>query len=117
MVALGRENLLAKVDIISAHRIVPVHPEDRPLVRMKWKEALYVDTCMPCGLWFVLFPKNIHGLDLHTRMGAKHQVVTCLLYYLRRSLYHHEYHWVKRVCSEYGCLLRDIQKTRSTKCC
>ena len=44
VVALGKESLLVKVDIKNAYKIVPVHPEDRPLQGMKWKGALYVDT-------------------------------------------------------------------------
>ena len=41
---------LAKFDIQSAYRIVPVHPDDRPLLEMAWKEKLYVDTALPFGL-------------------------------------------------------------------
>ena len=48
--SLGRGTLLAKVDIKSAYRIVPVHPEDRPLLGMQWKGQLYIDTCLPFGL-------------------------------------------------------------------
>ena len=36
--------MLAKVDIRSAYRIVPVHPEDRLLLGMMWEQAFYVDT-------------------------------------------------------------------------
>ena len=34
---LGRGALLAKFDIASAYRAVPVHPEDRRLLGMKWR--------------------------------------------------------------------------------
>lgn len=44
---LGRFSELAKIDIASAYRIVPVHPEDRPLLGMKWKGALFVDMALP----------------------------------------------------------------------
>ena len=37
MASLGRGILLAKVDLKSAYRIVPIHPEDRPLMGMQWK--------------------------------------------------------------------------------
>ena len=42
--------MLAKVDIRSVYRIVPVHPEDRLLLGMMWEQALYVDTALPFGL-------------------------------------------------------------------
>ena len=47
---LGRGAVLAKVDIKSAYRMVPVHPEDRPLLGMMWDGALYVDGALPFGL-------------------------------------------------------------------
>ena len=47
-IGLGAE--LAKVDIRSAYRIIPVHPEDRWLLGMVWEGALYIDTVLPFGL-------------------------------------------------------------------
>lgn len=47
---LGKGALLAKVDVKSAFRIVPVHPEDRLLLGMKWREQLFIDTTLPFGL-------------------------------------------------------------------
>ena len=41
---------LAKLDVASAYRIVPVHPEDHPLLGMKWKGELYIDSVLPFGL-------------------------------------------------------------------
>ena len=37
----GRGALLAKVGIKNAYRMVPLHPEDRPLLAMIWEKALY----------------------------------------------------------------------------
>lgn len=45
-----RGALLAKFDIESAYRVVPVHPEDRPLLGMAWKGQWYVDKVLPFGL-------------------------------------------------------------------
>jgi hypothetical protein len=42
--------LLAKVDVESAHRLIPVHPSDRPLQAMEWEGAVYVDPMLPFGL-------------------------------------------------------------------
>ena len=46
----GRGALLAKLDIESAYRIVPIHPDDRSVLGMKWKGEIYIDTCLPFGL-------------------------------------------------------------------
>ena len=48
--SLGKGALLAKMDIESAYRIVPVHPEDRALLGVRWKGAVYVDAMLPFGL-------------------------------------------------------------------
>ena len=45
--AMGQGAVLAKVDISSACRIVPVHPDDHTLLGMMWKRALYVDSALP----------------------------------------------------------------------
>ena len=47
---LGHQCMLSKIDIQSAYRIVPVHPEDSLLLGMKWQGQLYVDTTLPFGL-------------------------------------------------------------------
>ena len=47
---LVRGSELAKVDIRSAYRLVPVHPEDRWLLGMQWEGSLFVDTALPFGL-------------------------------------------------------------------
>ena len=47
---LGQNTLLAKVDIKSANRMVPVHPDDRLLLGMQWENNLYVDGALPFGL-------------------------------------------------------------------
>ena len=50
VVKLGRGALLSKVDIESAYRLIPVHPQDRPLQAMKWDNHIYVDPMLPFGL-------------------------------------------------------------------
>ena len=47
---LGRGCLLAKTDLKSAYGIIPVHPDDRLLPSMKWKEATFLDAALPFGL-------------------------------------------------------------------
>ena len=47
---LGRGSQLAKMDVKSAFRIIPVHPADRHLLGICWNESLYVDATLPFGL-------------------------------------------------------------------
>ena len=47
---LGKGALMAKVDLKSAFRVVPVHPTDWELLGMFWRNAFYIDTCLPFGL-------------------------------------------------------------------
>ena len=46
----GRGTRLAKIDLESAYRIVPVHPQDRLLLGMRWEGKVYLDTALPFGL-------------------------------------------------------------------
>ena len=41
---------MTKVDMKSAYRNVPIHPEDRWLMGMLWDGDLYIDTALPFGL-------------------------------------------------------------------
>ena len=47
---LGRWALMAKFDVEAAYRNIPVHPSDRFLLGMKWRESYYVDLTLPFGL-------------------------------------------------------------------
>ena len=46
----GQEAQLAKLDLQSAYRIVPVDPVDRLLLGMVWRDKLYLDAALPFGL-------------------------------------------------------------------
>ena len=48
--SLWRSTPLAKIDIKSAFRLIPVHPADRHLLVMEWNGATHVDICLPLGL-------------------------------------------------------------------
>ena len=48
--SLGQGALMAKVDIESAYRLIPVHPQDHPLLVMKWKGKIFMDPMLPFGL-------------------------------------------------------------------
>ena len=63
---LGRNCLLAKIDIKSAFRLLPVHPADRHLLLMKWNDKIYIDTF---GLRSA--PKLFNVFGRPTRMDCK----------------------------------------------
>ena len=46
---LGCGCYLAKTDIKSAFRILPVHRDDYMLLGFSWKENFYYDLCVPMG--------------------------------------------------------------------
>ena len=46
----GQGALLAKLDIKSAYRNIPVYPGDRHLLGICWQGKTFVDTCLPFGL-------------------------------------------------------------------
>ena len=62
---LGPGTLMAKIDIASAYRIIPVHPKDRYLLGMSFDKKVYIDTQLPFGLSSapVLFNAYADGLE------------------------------------------------------
>ena len=46
----GRGALMAKFDVEAAYRNIAVHPSDRFLLGMKWRNLYYVDLALPFGL-------------------------------------------------------------------
>ena len=50
IIQLGSNTWLAKLDIKSTFRLLPVHPGDRHLLDMEWRNSIYLDTCLPFGL-------------------------------------------------------------------
>ena len=67
--------LLAKTDVESAYRLVPVHPLDRPLQAMEWGGALYIDPMLPFGLRSApkIFNAIADGLEWYLRsLGVRH---------------------------------------------
>ena len=47
--------LMAKFDIESAYRIVPVHLDDRFLLGMQWRENFFIDLVLPFALRSALY--------------------------------------------------------------
>ena len=44
---LGIGCTLAKTDVRSAFRIIPVHPKEHHVLGIKWRGEFYVDCCLP----------------------------------------------------------------------
>ena len=61
---------LAKTDIKSAFRIIPIHQKDHPLLGMRWRGLYYYDRCMPMGCsssckTFEIFSTSIEWIARH----------------------------------------------------
>ena len=69
--------LLAKIDVRSCFRLVPVYPV---VLAMKWKSGIFIDTCLPFGLRSS--PKLFDILADFLAWILEHQGVLSLLYYL-----------------------------------
>ena len=65
----GKGTRMAKVDVKSAYRNIPVHPEDRWLMGMRWRETLFVDTVLPFGLRSAPRPLLMQWNGLPERKG------------------------------------------------
>ena len=76
----GRGTILAKIDIKSAFRLLPVHPADRHLLGMNWKNNIYIDHCIPFGLRSA--PKLFNILADLLSWIAQNAGVSYLIHYL-----------------------------------
>ena len=76
----GRGSLLAKIDIESAYRLVPVHPDDRPMQAMVWEGNLYIDPMLPFGLRSA--PKIFNAVADALEWYLHYQGVTHVFHYL-----------------------------------
>ena len=77
---LGQGCQLAKIDIESAFRNVPVHPHDRHLLGLSWNGAVYIDTVLPFGLRSA--PKIFNSLADALEWIAEYRGVTYLKHFL-----------------------------------
>ena len=71
----GKGEVMAKIDIESAYRLIPVHPIDRPLQAMEWKGQIYIDPMLPFGLRSApkLFNAVADALEWHLKQrGIQH---------------------------------------------
>ena len=76
----GGGAFLAEVDVKQAYRIVPVHPEDRPLLGMMWERSLFVDSALPFGLRSA--PKIFSALADALEWLIRYEGVESVMHYL-----------------------------------
>ena len=82
---LGPGAWLAKLDIMHAYRIVPIHPDDRPLLGMSWQNHTFIDTCLPFGLCSA--PKIFSALADALMWIMLQQGITSSIHYLDDFLF------------------------------
>ncbi len=80
IVGKGRGARLAKVDIQSAYRVVPVHPDDRWLLGMSWDKQLFVDTQLSFGLRSA--PRIFTALADAAEWIVRQEGVSTIMHYL-----------------------------------
>ena len=85
ILTLGRGTLLAKLDIKSAYRTVPVHPDDRPLLAVKWQGKVYIDMALPFGLRSA--PKIFNSIADALEWIIAQEVTDPVLHYLDDFLF------------------------------
>ena len=80
IIQLGRGTLLAKIDIKSAFRLLPVHPADRHMLGMWWNDGVFINTCFP--FWLRSAPKLFNFLADMLVWIAGQSGLSFLLHYL-----------------------------------
>ena len=75
-----RGALMIKVDIRNAYQVVLIHPDDKWLMGMSWKGAVYVDTALPFSLRST--PKIFTTIADATEWIVRQQGVEFVLHYL-----------------------------------
>ena len=109
IITLGQGALLAKLDIKSAFRLLPVHPADRHLLAMRWNDQIYIDTCIPFGLRSA--PKLFKILVDLLSWNFEQQGISPVIHYLDDFLTmgpadsatcHNNFAIIQRTCQELG---------------
>ena len=123
ILSLGRGTMMAKIDIKSAFRLLPVHPADRHLLMMNWNNSLYIDLCIPFGLRPA--PKLFNVAADLLQWIAKHHGVTPLLHYLddfltlgppQSDVCHHNLNTLIHLCHQLGVPLA-LEKVEGPTAC
>ena len=78
VLTLGPGTILAKTDIDSAFRLIPIHPDDHCRLGFRFNELFYFDTCLPMGVSSscAIFERFSSGLQFaaETHLNIQHIV-------------------------------------------
>ena len=108
-ISLSRGSLIAKIDIKSAYRLVPVWPPHRQWLGMKWKNQIYIDAMLPFGLRSA--PKIFNALADALEWCVASRGVVNIFHYLDdfavvgppdSESCHQDLITLKQVCTELG---------------
>ena len=72
--SLGKDALMAKVDLRNAFRLIPMRPQDWNLLGIKWYGKFYIDTCLPIGLRSAPFLFNQLADAIHWSLQHNYNV-------------------------------------------
>jgi len=106
---LGKGSLIAKIDIKSAYRLIPVSPADRHYLGMLWNGNVYVDAKLPFGLRSA--PKIFNAVADALEWCTASEGVEVIFHYLddfavlgapESEQCSQDLGTLKRVCSELG---------------
>ena len=50
IISEGQGSFMVKADIKEAYRMIPIHPQDQPLLGVLWKNSVYIDRALLFGL-------------------------------------------------------------------
>ena len=76
--------LLAKIDILSTFRLLPVHPKNHHLLGMSWTDDIYINSCLSFG--FCSSPKLFNVMADLLAWILQQQGVIELFHYLNNFL-------------------------------
>ena len=79
----GSGALMVKVDVQSAYRHIPIHPDDQLLMGMLWEGDLYIDMALPFGLRSA--PKIFMAIADAAEWVVKQEGGNCIIHYLDHS--------------------------------
>ena len=80
VLSAGRGAFLVKADIKEAYRMLPVHPQDQPLLGVQWAGITYIDLALPFGLRSA--PKIFSAVADAIQWILVQKGITNLLHYL-----------------------------------
>ena len=111
------------MDIESAYRLIPVHPQDRPLQAMRWEGQTYVDPMLPFGLRSA--PKIFNAVADALNWHLHNSGIPHILHYLDDFIvigppgsphYQDAMETLDRVCTTLGVPIADHKRDGPTTC-